>query len=60
MPVSKANVNSNLLVVDILRDVVNHETTNGEKPLLCLLFAAFEPHHVGLFLKTVGLFYVPS
>ena len=53
-------VNSNSRVVEILRDVVNHERTTSAQPLLGLLFVAFEPHHVGLFLKTAGLFYVPS
>ena len=53
-------VNSNSLVVAILRYVVNHEKNNGAKPLLWLLFVAFEQHHVGLFLNTVGLFCVPS
>ena len=53
-------VYSNALVVEIWRDVGNHEKPNSEKPLLWLLFVAFEQHHVGHVFSTVGVFCVPS
>ena len=53
-------VYSNALLVEIWRDVGNHEKPNSEKPLLWLLFVAFEPHYVGHVFSTVGVFCVRS